>query len=95
MDKLKVPNVVLGTLLVAAAWFVNANWPHEPWYNLVIIVILAVLKGLQTGLEDKLPLPPAQNESAPPGAMGLPRPVAAGKAYVSAFPSAAARWLVG
>lgn len=55
LQKIRVPGVVWAVLLVAAAWFLQANWPDEAWMPLALIVITAIVKTIEVRLVDLLP----------------------------------------
>lgn len=102
--KFKVPGVFWSALLIAAASLIQANFEHAAWYQVAMVVLAGILKGMDVGfskvIEDiTLEVPDAKELDPASISFSRSLPMADEDApYITATqeePSALARWFLG
>jgi len=105
--KFKIPGVFWSALLIAAAALIQANFENAAWYQVAMLVLAGVLKGMDVGFNkviEDITLNPDVDEDDPANisfSRSLPMADKDGP-YLTATlevieeePSALARWFLG
>lgn len=89
MSKMQIPSITWSALLVGLAAVIQTNFEGATWYNLALIIIAGLIKGMDVGFDKILSDLSGRTEPDPPPAQT--RGIAGS---VSGRPSALRRWLL-
>lgn len=91
--KFKIPGVFWSALLIAAAALIQANFENAAWYQVAMVVLAGILKGMDVGFNkviDDITLNPDIDEPA-----ASSRSLRPADDVTIEEPSALARWFLG
>jgi len=95
--KFKIPGVFWSALLIAAAALIQANFEHAAWYQVAMLVLAGILKGMDVGFNkviEDITLNPTIDEDDPAN-ISFSRSLAPADDPIVEEPSALARWFLG
>lgn len=105
--KFKIPGVFWSALLIAAAALIQANFENAAWYQLAMLVLAGILKGMDVGFNkviEDITLEVPNVKELDPADISFSRslspadedaPYLTATLEVTEEPSALARWFLG